>query len=149
MKDFKLTISSLGYFIAELTKMITTEPNKAWRITVKGWRESRSLSMNALQHVVYGEISKYLISKGRVDWCENKTKREMKNSFLGWITEEYTDLKTGEVTVKEVLRSTSGLDQGDGCQYTTQVLDFAQTIGCEIKIPSKCDYRELMERQNQ
>ena len=63
--------------------------------------------------------------------------------------EEYTNLKTGEVTVKEVLRSTSGLDQGDAYQYTTQVLDFAQTIGCEIKIPSKCDYRELTDKQDQ
>jgi hypothetical protein len=149
MKDFKLTISSLGWLVAELTKLITSNQDKAYRVNVKLWREKRSLSQNAFQHVIYGDISKYLISKGRSDWTEKVTKKNLKNKFLGWEKEEYTDIETGEITIKEVLISTAGLDVGDSFNYTTNILGWAESIGCEIKIPSKCDYRELMERQNQ
>ncbi len=58
MKDFKLTISSLGYFTAQLTKLVTASPNKSFRVSVKVWRESRSLSQNSLYWKWLGEIAK-------------------------------------------------------------------------------------------
>ena len=88
MKDFKLTISSLGYFVSKLTKMITSNQNISYRINIKQWRESRSLNQNAFQHVIYDKISVYLVSKGRKDWTTEFTKKNMKNKFLGWIDDE-------------------------------------------------------------
>ena len=149
MKDYKLELNSLGFFIAELTKMITTNDGKAWRVTVKGWRESRSLSQNALQHVIYADLSRYLILKGRKEWTEKKAKFEMKSNFLGWENTECINVHTGEVIVKETLRSTSGLDVGDAFHYTTQVIEFARHVGCEIRIPAKCEYNDLIKQQDQ
>ena len=148
MKDFKLNISSLGYLVAELTKLVTANPNKSFRIVVKGWRESRSLSQNAFQHVIYSDISKYLIKKGRTDWNDEKVKFEMKNNFLGWDVTECTNVTTGEITTKEVLRGTSKLDAGEACDYITKLLDFAQGIGCSIRIPADSDYQKYIDEQN-
>ncbi len=148
MKDFKLTVSSLGYFIAELTKIITSNPNKAFRVNIKAWRESRSLSQNAFQHVIYSEISKYLIKKGRTDWSDAKVKFEMKSNFLGWVNTECTNVSTGEVTTRQVLKSTSGLDAGEACDYITKLLDFANNIGCFIRIPANSDYQKYIDQQN-
>ena len=149
MKDYKLNINSLGSFIGELTKMIMSDKDKSWRVTIKGWREKRSLSQNAFQHVIYDDISKYLISKGRKDWCPKFTKKNMKNNFLGWEKTEYTDVKTGEITIREELISTSNLDVGVACDYITKLLDFAQSIGCNIKIPAVCDYRDYLNQQDE
>jgi len=146
MKNFKLTANSIGLFIQELWKLDLT---KAYRVTVVGWRETRSLSQNAFQHVIYDDISKYLISKGRKDWGPKFTKKNMKNNFLGWELTEYTDVKTGEVTTREELISTSGLDVGVACDYITKLLDFAQSIGCDIKIPAHCDYRDYLNKQDE
>tara|TARA_R110002020_G_scaffold248376_1_gene462364 strand:- start:3543 stop:3983 length:441 start_codon:yes stop_codon:yes gene_type:complete len=146
MRDFKLNANSIGYFIQELWKLDLT---KSWRITVVQWREKRSLSQNAFQHVIYKEISAYLIGKGRTEWTEKKTKFEMKNNFLGWEVTECTNVHTGEVTTKETLIETSGLDIGVSGDYTTKLLDFAQNIGCTIKIPAKCDYRDYLNVQDE
>ena len=145
MKSFKLTVNSIGLFIQELWELDLT---KAYRVTVVLWREKRSLSQNAFQHVIYDDISKYLISKGRKDWTPPFTKKNMKNNFLGWELSEYTNVKTGEIITKEELISTSGLDVGESCDYTTKLLDFAQSIGCTIKIPAVCDYRDYIDIQN-
>ncbi len=146
MKNFKLTANSIGLFIAELWKLDLT---RAYRVTVVQWREKRSLSQNAFQHVIYKEISDYLVSKGRTDWTEKKTKFEMKNNFLGWEITKCTNVHTGEITTKETLIETSGLDVGTSGDYTTKLLDFAQSINCTIKIPSQCDYRDYLNRQEE
>ena len=147
MKDFKLTFGNIGYFIQEVTKLLQST-NKTYRVTIKEWRENRSLSQNALQHVIYETVSKYLISKGRVEWTEEKVKQSLKSKFLGWEQTEFVDVVTGEITVKETLMETSKLDVGEAFHYTTQIIEWSESIGCEIKIPAKCEYRELMEMQN-
>lgn len=147
MKDFKLTFSSLGYLIQEITKLLTENPTHSFRITIKLWREKRSISQNALQHCIYDEVSKFLIKKGRKDWCKKTVKKNLKNKYLGWTVEEFTDIKTGEIIKKETLRHTSDLDIGESYDYTTNILDFACSIGCEIRIPEKSEYRRLQEQQ--
>tara|TARA_R110002020_G_scaffold173832_1_gene364801 strand:- start:2 stop:442 length:441 start_codon:yes stop_codon:yes gene_type:complete len=108
----------------------------------------RSQSQNAFQHSIYGEISRYLISKGRTDCDADWVKKALKNQFLGWELEEYTNLLTGEITTKEVLKRTSKLGTGEAHYYTEQIIAWASGIGCEIKIPAKCEYRDIQERQN-
>lgn len=146
MKDFKLTANSIGLLIGELWKLDLTG---AYRVSITRWRDKRGLSQNAFQHVIYTEVSKYLISKGRTDWTVDKVKFEMKNNFLGWEVVECVNVHTGEVTEKEVLTETSGLGVGEACDYITKLLDFAQGIGCTIKIPVRCDYRDNINKQNE
>ena len=109
---------------------------------------NRTISQNALSHVIYSDIAKYLISKGRADWDASMVKKSLKNKFLGWSKESYTDILTGEITEREVLRHTADLDKGEMTFYITQVIEWAESIGCQIKIPATCEYRNLMEIQN-
>jgi hypothetical protein len=124
------------------------ESNNALKIVIKN-AGRRSLSQNAFQHMIYGEISKYLISKGRTDWTPEFTKENLKNKFLGWIDKEYVDIVSGQKLVKSVLRKTSTLDKGESFHFTTAILDWSDSIGCYIKIPDDCEYRKLQEQQNQ
>lgn len=122
-------------------------PATGWRVGFKPWKEVRSLSQNAFQHVIYEEISNYLMSRGRKDCTPEWVKKMLKNAYLGWEQENYTDIKTGEITVRDVLRSTSKLDVGESVYYTDQILEWAASIGCDIKIPAKCEYRDYKEAQ--
>ncbi len=146
MTSYKVTLSNLSAFTSSLVDELKVNPTL--RIDVKKWREQRSLSQNAFQHVIYGEISRYLISKGRSDWTSEKVKEALKNQFLGWVDEEFTDLITGEITVRQVLRSSSKLDKGDAYQFTTEVLCWAESIGLTIKIPVTCEHYKQMAEQN-
>ena len=145
MKDFKLSVNSIGMLIQALWKLDLT---KAYRVNVVLWREKRSMSQNALQHVIYSEIAKFLMKNGRPDWNEKKVKFNMKNNFLGWVETECVDVFTGEVTTKETLKESSGLDVGEAYFYTTQLLDWCVGMDIDIKIPEKCDYRTLRDKQN-
>ncbi len=122
------------------------EEGKTIKVTVKNARK-RSLSQNAFQHVIYTEVSKYLVSKGRESWTPEYTKLQLKNKFLGWQEEEYVDVVTGEVTIRETLRHTAGLSKGESFDFTTQIIDWAESIGCPIKIPDDSEYMNLYREQ--
>jgi hypothetical protein len=145
MKDFKLAANSIGLFIKALWELDLTS---AWRVNIVRWRERRSLSQNAFQHVIYSEISKFLIANGRPDWCTDTVKKNMKNKFLGWTKEEFVDVITGEIKEVETLVSTSGLDVGASYNYTTELLNWCFDMNINIKIPEDCDYRKLQDQQN-
>lgn len=123
------------------------EDGASLKITVKDGRK-RSLSQNAFQHVIYSDISRYLISKGRKEWTPEFVKENLKNKFLGWEDKEYIDVETGKKSLRSVLRRTSQLDVGDSYNYTTQIIDWAEAIGCKIKIPANSVYMELYRDQN-
>ena len=116
----------------KLLKMTITESGK------------RSLSQNAFQHVCYQEISKFLISNGRKDCNPDWVKEMLKNSFLGWTQESFTDVVTGKVMQRDVLRKTSALDKGEALEYTQNLLDWALNIGLMIKVPEKSDHMKHM-----
>lgn len=117
-------------------------------VDVKRWVDKRTLSMNALQHCIYAEVSRYLISKGRLEWSPGFVKKNLKNKFLGWETEVFVDVVTGERREVQSLRKTSELDKGDSYLYTEQIIDWASSIGCEVKIPEKCEFMSLQLQQN-
>lgn len=116
------------------------------KITAAG---NRSLSQNAFQHVIYGEISKYLISKGRSDCSPAWVKAMLKNKYLGWGYQTFVDVETGEKTRREVLRSTSKLDKGEAMDFITNILQWAESIGCIVKVPEESEYMQLMRSQNE
>ena len=107
----------------------------------------RSLSQNSFQHVCYQEISKYLVAKGRNEWTPEFVKKNLKNKMLGWKAETFVDVKTGERRDIWTLKSSSKLDKGEAMNYITQILDWAESIGCHIKIPESSEYMKLMQSQ--
>ena len=72
----------------------------------------------------------------------------LKNKLLGWDIETFTDILTGAKTEREVLRHTSQLTKGEMMDYLTQIIEWAESIGCEIRIPVNSEYMRLMESQN-
>lgn len=145
--DFCLHKSTFKYFFEMCRELLKSD--KKYRVKIVEWREKRSLSQNSLQHVIYGEVSKYLIGKGRTEWTPEKVKENLKNKFLGWQNNEFIDVETGEVINMSVLVPTSKLDKGESFNYTTQIIEWSESIGCEIKIPATCEYRSLMDLQNE
>ena len=109
---------------------------------------NRTISQNKLQHSVYAELSRYLIAKGRTDCTAKWMKQMLKNKFLGWVSESFTDISTGEKFTKEVLRHTADLDKGEAGHYTTQIIEWAESIGCQIKIPANSCHMKFLEQQN-
>lgn len=105
--------------------------------------------MNAFQHAIYQSISTFLTAHGKPECTPEWVKRALKNKYLGWIREEFIDIATGECSVHEILRHTSTLDSGEAYHFTSQILEFAESIGCEIKIPAKSEYREMADKQEE
>lgn len=137
-----LNFNSVGKKISELLKI------GDMRITVKPWREKRSLSQNALAHMWFGEISQFLVGHGRKYATEEWVKDAMKHSFLGYIETERINVMTGErITVSE-LKHTSSLDTGEMHHFLSQVEVWAANINCRLTIPDNCEYRKLKEIQN-
>lgn len=145
MKDFKLNRHNIGSFVKSLFETVVDD--KSFRVNIVAWRDKRSLSQNALQHLIYGKVSKFLIANGRTDWDAAKVKDELKSKFLGWVDKEFTDVVTGEITVKSCLRETSKLDKGESFHYTTQIIEWCEWMGISIEIPATCEYRALQELQ--
>ena len=146
IKDYKLTLSNLPDLIKAILPAVNE--GKSLRVDIKIWKDKRSLNQNAFQHIIYQEISKHLISGGAYNWDAEKVKFELKNQFLGWEERERVDLITGEKSNVSVLRETAKLDKGDSYHYTTQIIDWAQSIGCTIKIPVSSDCYKYTQEQN-
>ena len=108
----------------------------------------RSLGQNAFIHVIFTEISKYLVSKGRTDCDPDWVKKMLKSKYLGWIDETFVDVVTGERTEHQVLRKTSKLDKCEAFEFTSLIIDWADSIGCMIKIPEESEHMELIRSQN-
>ncbi|EJH4501920.1 hypothetical protein C5952_17505 [Cronobacter sakazakii] len=118
-----------------------------FRLVLRPWRESRSLSQNALAHMWFSEISQYLISRGKSFATPEWVKDALKHSYLGYEEREMTDVITGEKTTIRSLRHTSDLDTGDMNFFLTRIEAWALSIGCQLTIPADCEYMQLRQRQ--
>ena len=135
MKDYKLELSSLGFFIAELTKMITLNNGKAWRVTIKGWRESRSLSQNSLYWKWLGEIVN--------QWDVTDDTEILHEIFKKYYCPE--KVINEHITIK----STKKLDTGEMHFYLNKIELFCIDRGYTITIPAQCEYADLIKQQDQ
>ncbi|ELQ6039748.1 YbcN family protein [Cronobacter sakazakii] len=118
-----------------------------FRLIIKPWRESRSLSQNALAHMWFDEISAYLIKRGKSFATPEWVKDALKHSYLGYEEREMTDAITGEKTTIRSLRHTSDLDTGEMHFFLTQVEGWALNIGCGLTIPEDSEYAQLRAKQ--
>ncbi|MDQ9199390.1 YbcN family protein [Cronobacter sakazakii] len=123
------------------------EDGECYRLIIKPWRDSRSLSQNALAHMWFSEISAYLIKRGKSFASPEWVKDALKHSYLGYEEREMTDVITGEKTTIRSLRHTSDLDTGEMHFFLTQVEGWALNIGCRLTIPEDSEYAQLRAKQ--
>jgi len=141
MPDLKLNLPSLGFVIGELTKLIAS--NKSYRLSVKEWREKRSLSQNSTYWMWLAEIDKQnplkvvnSESSGAELWHEVFKKFWCPESII-------TDGKTEMVIV-----STKLLDMAQMHHYLAQIEVWAMNRGFKLTIPINSEYQKLIDRQN-
>lgn len=108
----------------------------------------RTIPMNSTLHMWFGELSKFLVSKGRKDCTPEFCKDLMKFTFLGCEEVERINAVTGERVKMQKLRSTTDLDKGEYLYFMEQVNQWCADKGCLLTMPIKSEYRELIERQN-
>ena len=133
MKDFKLTVSSIGMLIAAIWKLDLV--NKAYRVTIIGWRERRSNDQNSLYWKWLAEIS--------TQWDVTDDPEIMHEIFKKFYCPE--KVINEHISVK----STKKLDVGEMHFYLNRIESFCINRGYLITIPDQCEYRELQQRQEQ
>ena len=147
MNDLKLNAQSLAFVTSSLSKL--ADSGDTYRISVKKWRERRSLSQNSLLHKWCGELSSYLIASGRKDSSPEFCKDLLKHSFLGYEQKTMTDCTTGEKTVISSLRHTSELDTGEMYHFMCLVDRWCVSIGLMLTIPESSEYQQLKGKENE
>jgi hypothetical protein len=125
------------------------ESGECYRLTIKPWKEKRSLSQNALSHVWYEHISKYLIKAGRHHCNAKWVKHNLKATYLGFEDVAYTDFVTGEVTTRQELKHTSDLDTGDMHYFMMRVESWAAQFGLTLPNPEDGEYFKLQRKQEE
>ena len=108
----------------------------------------RSLSQNALAHKWFGELSAWLVSKGKDFATPEWVKAAMKSTFLGYAEVVDTDVITGKKTSRQELRHTSSLDTGEMKLFMDMVYHWALDRGMMLTIPDGCEYQKLIKQEN-
>lgn len=111
-------------------------------------KKARSLSQNSLSWVWYGEISRWLISKGKDFATPQWVHDAMAHTFLGHEDVMDTDVVTGVSTRRSALRGTSKLDTGEMKLYLDMVHGWALNYGLLLTTPEDCEYMRLSRQEN-
>ena len=119
------------------------------RVKLSG-QKARSLSQNALSWVWYGDISRWLLSKGdqysyaTPQWCHDA----MCHTFLGYEEVVMVDVVTRERTTTSRLKGTSGMDVGQFKLYLDLVYAWCLEKGLMLTIPEDCEYQKLTKQES-
>lgn len=70
MKDFRLTLATLGDFTTKIHELITS--GKAYRVNIVEWRKKRSLSANAQIHIWFPIIAEHIGSDAKTVKARSK-----------------------------------------------------------------------------
>ena len=108
----------------------------------------RSIPQNATAHMWFGELSRWLISKGKDFATPEWVKAAMKSTFLGYVEVIDTDVITGKKTSRQELRHTSSLDTGEMKLFMDMVYHWALDRGMMLTIPDGCEYQKLTKLEN-
>lgn len=108
----------------------------------------RSIPQNATAHMWFGELSRWLISKGKDFATPEWVKAAMKSTFLGYAEVVDTDVITGKKTSRQELRHTSSLDTGEMKLFMDMVYHWALDRGMMLTIPDGCEYQKLIKQEN-
>lgn len=143
MKDFKLNISTLGWLVTELTKLLKNS-NKSYRVCVVEWREIRSLSQNSLYWKWLGEIDKQsplMVQGSKINGSE--LWHEVFKKYYCPVK----NITNGETTLP--VKSTKMLDVGEMTFYLNKIEHWCIDRGITLTIPESSEYYQLMQSQTQ
>ena len=139
MNDFKLNKSSLKWFISEITSK--TGDGNSFRVSIKQWRDKRSLNQNSLYHKWLAEISKQ--AKVNNNSFNSDTWHEYFKRYF--CPKKTIQMPAGEpVTVA----TTTKLDKGEFTFYLMKIEAWAMEKGFYLTIPENCEYANLIEEQD-
>jgi len=140
--QLKLTSDNLQYVTQELSKLDLSEPK---RITVSEWKENRSLSANAQQHLWYSQIAKYLGDTSALDvknFCKdafglailsNSDKHRDKITFLLDKLSYYRYSHESRLKLVSCLEVTSLFNTAESKEYMDQMIVYYNQVGIPIK----------------
>ncbi len=129
---------------AEIVEMLKGGP-----VSVKVSSHSkRSIPQNATAHMWFGELSRWLISKGKDFATPEWVKSAMKSTFLGYVEVVDTDVVTGKKTTRSDLRHTSSLETGEMKLFMDMIYHWALDRGIMLTIPEGCEYQKLTKQEN-
>ena len=141
MIELRISLSNIGHLITEITKLIQST-GKDYRVTIKEYKESRSLSQNALMWKWLSEIDKQAPLM-----CESKISGpEMWHEVF---KHYYCPMKV--VANKKAalnIKSTKMLDLGEMTFYLNKIEQWCIDRGIKLTIPSDSEYAKLREYQN-
>ena len=143
VKDFKLTLGSLGWLVTELTKLLK-DSKKSYRVTVTEWREKRSLSQNALYWKWLTEIDKQVPL--RVDGSKIQGSELWHEVFKKYYC-QVKNITNGENILP--IQSTKMLDVGEMTFYLNRIENWCIDRGVYLTIPESSEYYQLMQMQIQ
>ena len=142
MIELKITLANLGLLITELTKALQAT-GKPHRVTIRQWKESRSLSQNALYWKWLTEINKQAPLQ-----CDAKISgAEMWHEVF---KKYYCPAKSVKNNHAEIaIKSTKSLDVGEMTHYLNKIENWCMDRGVMLTIPHDSQYYRLMEKQSQ
>ena len=140
MQELKLTLSNLGEVFNQLTE-IAQSKNVTYRLGVKEWKETRSLSQNSMYWAWLGEINKQAPLQ-----CDSKISGpEMWHEVFKKYYCPAKVVKSTKATLE--VKSTKALDVGEMTFYLNKIENWCIDRGIKLSVPSGSEYEKLMERQ--
>lgn len=140
IKDFKLCLKSMLFLIDFIKGLILSDPNGSWRVTIKPWRESRSLSQNSLYWKWMAELSK----QAKIDG--NEFSGEVWAEFFKkyYCPDRVVEMPLGE---SSTIKTTTKLDTGEMHHYLSNIQAWCMREGFHLTIPSDSEYQKLIDKQ--
>ncbi len=140
MNEFKLTFQNLADVTRQLIAL-TQDSKKAYRVTTKEWRESRSLSQNALMWKWLAEINKQAPLE-----CDSKISGA--DLWHEVFKKYFCPVKTISNGSKSVdIKSTKMLDVGEFTFYLNKIENWCFDRQITLTTPHDSEYAKLMARQ--
>lgn len=141
MIEYKVTLGSIGVVFSTLAKLLQ-DTGKTYRLTIKEWRETRSLSQNALMWKWLTEINE----QAPLQCDANVSGSEMWHNVFKHYYCPKKVITNGKVNMS--VKSTKMLDVGEMTHYLYKIELWCIERGIKLTIPQDSEYYKLMEQQN-
>jgi len=148
VKNFKLTTGTRSELIQKIKDMDLTNP---MRTVFSKWSNKRSITMNAQQHLFYGQIAKFYGDRTALD-VKNECKDKFglpilhnsaiygdKIEFLLDRLNYYKYQQEGKMKLIQCLAVTSEFNTSESKEYSDNMIYYFNDIGCPIKFKEKDD----------
>ena len=138
-EDLKLNANSKSFVYAKLSALIDSS-GKSYRVTVKEWRERRSLSQNSL----YWVWMQFL--QDNLPVSDQKHDKEVWHEYL---KKYFCPVKVIAMPAGQdaEVKSTKILDVGEFTYYMNKVEQWAQGHMLALPVPEDSEYAQLMRKQ--